>query len=380
MNIPASQIQQFLVRRGWHQLESQQLKNIVIFSNPAFRGRQLVLPNKANAADYEEALDLLLQKLADIESRSLDSIHNELERAQGDSAPEGSDAFSLRVLKAFNDDESIPLVLAKTTLTEVENLLAIGARQAEAPSAFYKRTDTKLSNDIRNQTVFNHTKRGSFVLTVSCPVVAPNEQLVIDVESKVSTNTRRAFLAISRGLTAVTGAIESHNVEQFAEAILSSELPVVSSNFCTALANLAANDTGEGISLGFEWSKLIPTPADISEGENILLTPAMADQFNYISRKLRPDETVLDDAFVGTVEALSGDVLPDGRRAGRVEFSIFLKDGSTVRASASLNPEQYKEADEAHIAGKKYVRISGTLEERARIWIFTQVKSFELVS
>lgn len=378
MRLSPAQIVSFLVQRGWvNRLVDNLPDDLAIFENENFPSRQLTVQKNESAPDFQEALELVVSKLAFMESVSTDAIRRELEKAS-DQIDESADACLIKILDLSEDSESIPLFVARASIVESEMLLMAASCQSEKPAHYYRRIDNKLSNAIARRAVFNHTRKGSFILTVSCGILAKGEQLGFGVDPKEWTATRRTYAALSRGITQLESVILDNRAEEFTKDMLASKEPIVSSNFCESLGNLVMSNYGKGLEFSFLWSPVIKIPSDLGGSRPIHFVPEMADTLYKISTGLLPEEKPQTARFVGTVEALRGDLDHDGERAGWVEFSIVLEDGRGVRASAYLTASQYKRADEAHIAGAQRVAITGTLEPRPRVWSFSEVIRFEL--
>jgi hypothetical protein len=379
MRISPSQITQFLTLRGWGVETLDKFPQLLTFTHPMFPRRQLFLPSSEAASDFDDAVHFLLTKLAAIERKELHDVKIQLERTDGSNTSDLKDSMALRILKSVSDEESIPLTLANAVIRETEVILMVGSCMAENAQHHYRRIDNKISNDIYNRSVFNHTQRGSFIMSVSCSILAVGEQLGLGFDSNGWTKSRRAFVTIYRGMKHLTDAISADQEQKFSDEMLASTSPSVSSNFCAALANIISRDSGDGIKVGFDWSPYVPLPYDVDIEAPIHFSPFMSEGLYRISDALLPKALSLDDSFVGTVEALQGDVTTTGERAGGVEFLLLLKDGTTIRASASLSVEQYRLADKAHIEGARYVSIAGKLDSHPRVWIFESIRSFSLI-
>ncbi|PUA19152.1 hypothetical protein [Glaciimonas sp. PCH181] len=380
MRISPSQVNSFLLNRGWIRNSIAAFPNTIVFTHRLFPDRQLFLPENESAQDYSDAVEIIINKLASIESKSFAFIAAQLESNNSEIASNSADSMSLRILKTVEYSETIPLSLANAAISNSEIMLLAGSCTAENPSRYFRRIDNKISNEIYNRAVFNHTRRGSFIMSISCTVAGAGEQLGLGFseDSNDWTKCRRAFVAIYRSVEKLSTAILAGEISSFTEELLTAKEPVVSSNFCEALADLVAKDTGGGINFDFEWSPYIALPKDIRKGKSIFIDHTMTEDLYILSEALKPKQAALNNVFIGTVEALNGDVSISGEREGLVEFSILLKDGQKIRASANLNIEQYKLADHAHIGGAQYVSIEGILNPRARVWQFDSVKSFKL--
>jgi hypothetical protein len=374
MRISPAQISQFLAQRGWEETTLAKFPLLSTYTHPLFGDRQLFIPKNESASDYDDALDFLISKLALIERQEHYEIKRQLEKTDQGNTSNLQDRLALRIVKSLSDEESIPLSMANTVISESQTLLMVGSCMAENPQRYYRRIDNKISTDIYSRSVFNHTQRGSFIMSISCPILAKGEQLGFGLDFDKSTKSRQAFVSIYRGMEHLVRAVSEEKVNKFSDEVLNSTSPVVSSNFCEAVASIISKDSSEGMSVAFCWSPYIALPKDL--GGSLQFFPSMADDIYRIAEALRPEEESLDDSFIGTVEALRGDVTSTGERAGAVEFLLFLKDGSTIRANAFLNIDQYRIADRAHIGGAKYIVIAGKLNPHPRVWVFESVRSF----
>jgi hypothetical protein len=381
MRLTPFQIEGFLISRGWVQVGFESLPvNVFAFEHPSFPSRQLFLPRKEDAPDYEEAITLLLGKLSSLEHVSPELLRRAAERSSYDEVSESVDAYSLRILKATDNDDGIPLSTARLCLAESEVLLLSANCQSYTPATSYRRLDNKISNSLLQRVTFNHTRRGSFILSVSCGIASVGEQLSLNLDPNGGTVTRRTFVALSRGVSQLAAVIQENRVREFARDTLNSSSPVVSSNFCESLGNLVSAGSVESLEFSFSWSPLISLPSDMALQRGVSFEPHMAPALYQISTELLPEEEVVTDRFLGTVEALRGDLDSSGTRAGWVEFLLSIDGVRQVRATAFLDASKYKLADEAHIAGAQKVAITGTLEPRPRVWFFKEVMKLELIA
>lgn len=374
MRITPAQVFRFLIQRGWKETPLPKFPLLFTYTHPLFGDRQLFIPKDESASDYDDALNVLISKLAVIEGREHYELKRQLEKTDEGGTSSLQDRLALRIVKSLSDEDSIPLSMANTVISESQTLLMVGSCMAENPQRYYRRIDNKISADVYSRSVFNHTQKGSFIMSISCPILAQGEQLGFGPDFDRSTKSRKAFISIYRGMDHLARAVSEGNVTRFSDEILGSSSPVVSSNFCEALASIISRDSSEGMTVAFSWSPYIALPKDL--GGPLQFFPSMADDIYRIAEAIRPEEESLDDSFIGTVEALRGDVTSTGERAGVVEFLLFLKDGSTIRANAFLDIDQYRIADRAHIGGAKYIAISGKLNPHPRVWVFESVRSF----
>lgn len=381
MKFPISHIAVLLTSHGWRKTENSRFSDhLLLFTNPNFPKRELSLPIHENAPDYEDAVSLLLSKLATIEKQPFEKLTKELETVREGHLPLSSDSLVLRVVKPTDDGDGIPLMLARTALSETEILIMTASCQAEKPKTYYRRIDNRVSNSLLERAVFNHTRYGSFILSVSCPLLMYGEQLQLGLDQTDLPITRKAFQALYAGIGELEKAITDRKHIQFADDILSSAHPLISANLAQAVGNIAASDTGGGLEFGFSWSELIKPTVGNDPGRVVTFSSNDSAQLYEVAEKLRPKEASLTNRFIGTVEALRGDVTSADKRAGKIELSLHIPDIGWIRAAAELSEEQYKIANSAHISGAQFVAIRGTLEPKPRVWVFSSIEHFEHVT
>ncbi|MEO7886642.1 MAG: hypothetical protein ABI893_05605 [Polaromonas sp.] len=381
MNLNLTQLQIFLRSHGWMNSDVARFsEHVVVFTNPQHPDRELTLPTKETAPDYQDAMHVMFSKLASLEHRSIALLVREAEDAKDGHLPETSDDLILRIVRPSQDGDAIPLTLARTALKETEVLLMTSNCQALKPAPYYRRIDNKSSTSLVDRAVFNHTRHGSFVLTVSCPLLSEGEQLNLLWDNSNLPITRRSFLALHKGLEDLSSAIANERWEEFTADTLASTYPSVSANLSDAVGNIAASEEGGGIEIGFRWSPLVVAPVLSNAEKTFLFTKSNATQLYSIAAKLRPKESSLTNRFIGTVEALRGDLI-DEKRSGWVELALLIPNIGIVRATAELNAQQYQIADQAHIDGAhQFIAITGTVEPRPRVWVFSVVQDFEAVN
>ncbi len=381
MKLPITNVKNLLRSHGWQLKEKHTNSDkFFLFRNPLYESRELTLPTKEDAPDYSDAVSILLNKLAAIENTLVEKLIREIEKATYDQLPDSSDDLILRVVKPTEDGEAIPLTLARTALEEAEVLILTGSCHAQNPKPYYRLIGNKTSNSLLERAFFNHTQHGSFVLTVSCPILAIGEQYLLSLETTDLPITRKSFLAIRNGISELQSAISNEKYIELAKDTLLSKNPLLSANLAQAIGNIVASDTGGGIEFAFNFSELVQPPENFEKNKSFAFTRENAKKIYEFAATLRPQEKPLKNRFIGTVEALRGDLNDDGKRAGVVELALLIPEIGWTRATAELDAVAYKLADSAHINGAQFVAITGTLEPRPRVWVFSSIDSFEHVA
>ena len=165
-------------------------------------------------------------------------------------------------------------------------------------------------------------------MRVSCPVHALEDETQIPLGLEDKSFVRLVFENVHDASLAVVRAIVSDQVSRLADDVLASEKPLISANFCDALAQVA--DASDRMSeVNFRWSPIIRRP----ETRPIKISSEYTSRLEDLSMRLRKEDAPEEEVFVGTVERLDGQIGRDGRRAGEVILALLQRDEtSTVRA------------------------------------------------
>lgn len=377
LSIAPTQLRDYAKSRGWQLVKKMIERRLYVMNHPKYERRQLVFPMDATAPDYTEAVLLSLEKLAVLEERSREAIIKSLIEV-------GDDALSFRVTSARIDERSIPLSFAASMLSGAQQLLMASACTLLKPQVRHPRMSRSEAQKFIDAARFRHTQAGSFVLNVSCPVMAMDEH----VSPKLSLMTnddetpfvRKTTLLIQDSLKQLVSAIESDTLDSFVDELKQSDAPMISSNFCDALVRLHEDDIKNAVEVGITWAPLYPQPEHLNSFTIQRLPEDYFPRIEEVSEELRRTEEDTQDTFVGTVERLNGEMGADGRRSGEVVLSLLLPEGDQARARTILDANQYAQADIAHMQDGKYIKVTGVLQPGRQPRQLTDLTSFELIS
>lgn len=216
------------------------------------------------------------------------------------------------------------------------------------------------------------TERGSFTVAIACPVRAVESGEGSDSEDPFVRRATRVVIGSARRLVS---AIESDDLDALDQ--VSEGEPALTSNFCEALLRMQPPEGRSSLILSCTWAAGLPLlGSDVAPGE----VAFRREHFPVIERvfqKLQPAEEPTPDLFVGYVDSLNGEMGADGRIQGEVRL-LLLHEESPLRARADLSPEQYRTANEAHMAGG-VVAVQGILYRGRRVHRLTDVTSVRRV-
>lgn len=368
--VAPTDLRDYAKHRGWTLVPAPLGSRIYVMANPAFPRRQLVFPMDTTAPDYGEAVQIVVEKLAEMEGQDTVAVFRSLGEL-------GDDTISLGVSTHRLEDQSLPLAFAGSIVAGAQQMLLAAASTVLRPQTHHPRLNRSEAQQLLEAARFRHTQPGSFTLNVSCPVRALD---VPSVEGPADSLpfVRRATFTLRRAVEALVHAIETDSLDAFVEANKREVQPIVSSNLCEALTRFEDPDLKNSVELRFRWAATLPPP-DLEGRESIVrLQYDYFPRIEEVRRELRPNEAHIDDRFPATVERLLGEMNADGKRSGEVGLSLLTQDGEQVRARVNLNAEQYELADKAHMTEGAYVWVQGKLHPGRQPRLLSHIQSFEL--
>lgn len=341
------QVRDYLKYTGWSVHENSGFDEY-IFWNPLYK-REIHFPIDETDPGYLDSLEFLYSKIQSIRNISYRAIYEEITSID-------SDMLMLRMITT-GDEPKISLESAEKSISAIDKLLRASASTIRKPQINYKRMAFVESTRLLQETKLEQTAIGSFVLRISCPVRSMEDEAQLPLGLEDKSFVRLAFENVHDSTALVVRAIVSDQTDLLVEQMRNADTPSLSANFCDALA-LVAEASDRTSEMQFRWSPLISRP----ESKTIKISSEYTSRLQELSSRLRDENLVVEEVFVGTVERLDGQIGQDGRRSGEVILALFQSDEtSAVRARADLNADQYILADEAHMSGDTFVRVKGKL-------------------
>lgn len=369
MSVPApTSIRDYIRSRGWTLSEAAIADRLYVFSNAHYAPRQLVFPMDEGASDYEESVSLLIEKLAYFENASPEQIRGNLLEVR-------DDILRIRITGVREGFDSLPLAFATSAVAATQQLLLSAASTVLVPQIHHPRLSRAEAHQFLNAAKFQHTEHGSFVLKVSCAFDAL-EGGFFDAQN--TPFSRLTMLTVDHSLRELVGAIEADDLDGYVEDTKNNNVPLVSSNFCEALTRLQDEVLRNSLELSVAWSPVSPVQ-QVARPDPIRIQREYFPRIEEVGLALRNTGEAVEDAFIGTVEQLNGDMDDGGRRAGPVMLALLLPEGEVVRANVNLTADQYAIADKAHMTEGAYVIIIGRLHQGRQPRRLTEVSDFEMV-
>jgi hypothetical protein len=345
-------IQSYVESKEW--IKKDNLSNkIAIFENPKFENRQLQIPLTSELDDYETIVSRIAEKLASIENRSAARVLNDLRLSH-------MDAIHIRL--DLENSDTVPFSMALQTIKCSKDALSSAACSVIKPQPHHVRVSKAEANQLVDKCQMAHTEKGSFIITLLCPIDAVD----LSTEGDPVTFARKTVQLFMKSL---------QNLETLArEADDQATIPeYLSANFCKSIRTMLTVP----MELSVDWATKLPQ-MDPALPSSIMLKPELVSNIERIEQRLRPSITMHKFEVFGTIESLEGEIGENGKRSGDVTLRFLIEEEILI-ARLKLNSEQYAEAVRAHMEGKT-VRAKGQLNPGMQFRRITNITEFEIAS
>ncbi len=367
-------VRDYAIARGWL-VDSRVKDRVWLLTNPQHPLRQLLVPKDVQDPGFEDGMMDVATRIADLEQRSVASILADLQSAD-------ADVLRIRLVGPAAERGDVSLATDVALRDGARRALLASACSVLDPAPYHPRLSRGAADTLLAACRAGQTEVGSYVIRVMCPLHA-----VEPIMPEPLPFTRRVTISLMRSIDELVSNIEAATLDGYLDA--QSEHPGLSANLCEALVQLQppvdeslAERGGGEVEISTTWASdpqvAPPSPAEVPS--RVVVKAEYSRELERAAQRLRPGAAQTGKQwFIGTVERLDGSIGDDGRRAGDVRLSVFLDDGESLRARASLGPDAYAVAVAAHERGRAYVMLFATLHRGRRISQFGPVERFALV-
>ncbi|RYE19384.1 MAG: hypothetical protein EOP45_12715, partial [Sphingobacteriaceae bacterium] len=339
-HIAPTDLRNFAKSLGWQQLKQAIVDNLYVLNNPEIPRRQLIFPLNSDAPDYSDSVELVLNKLSEIQNKPLSVIISSLNELK-------DDTLRFRIVDGRNEDSFIPLSYAANAINGAKEMFLSAACTVLKPQVFHPRLSRTEAQELVEKSRFRHTEGGSFILKVSTPVNAMELQGNLFQEENLSF-VRQTTLTINNGLNKLVTAIETDTLTQLVDEIKNDPKPNISSNLCKSVINFQEDHNDYDLYVDFTWAGLSPVPINVPIKKVIKIQKDYFPRIDEVKKELRRTTLQNEDIFMASVERLDGELGYDGKRSGEVIFNLY-QEGEIIRAKTNLDINQYEQADKAHM-------------------------------
>jgi hypothetical protein len=357
-HITAHDVAAYVRSTGWSCIGSYGQEASVFRKND----HSLLVPLASDLADYPRRMQEITSNLAKFENRSPDSILRDL-------AYSSSDVFRIRLENPLFDDGEVTLNHGILLFDNAQKLVHAAARSALTPKAYHlARAGTQAENFLKTVKL-GQTEIGSYILTIIFPV-SPDLLYLEECESALPFE-RKVTRSLATGLNSLESAVRSQVAKPSLEPFLASINLGVSANLCEALSNIGDGTVGTVVDTQITWARNrnipdLTTKARFQDGDFSYLRSAAT----HLKEQTWDDNLIITGPVtrIESVEVVMG---------GEV-FIYALVGESLRRVKVTLNNDQYKQANEAHLAGQN-IEIEGVLKKAGRYLTIDNPTSFAVL-
>lgn len=364
-------LRDFLKASGWSLLKEGIEHRLFVFDHQTFPRRQLVFPMDVTAPDYGEAVERVIDKLAEMMGLTVTALASSIANLH-------DDVLQLRVY-FDGDDRSLPLSFASSLVTNAEKMLKASACTVIQPRTNHPKLTLSEANQFIDYARFGQTQVGSFVLNIACPLNAMDAQGRLPLDELDAPFVRQVTLSLQKAVSELVEAIEGDTLQALVDKLKQSRAPLISANLCDALTGMHDDQINNGLEVAFTWSVRRERP-QAAINRPLCIQRDYFSRIEEVQRELKAASEDEIDTYVGTVERLEGIMDENGKRSGCVVLSLLLSEGEIVRARTNLSPEDYVLADRAHMSNGTFVKLDGRLRQGRQPRELVDMANFELVS
>jgi hypothetical protein len=264
--ISPTDFRDFAKVHGWKLIPEAAVKDrLFVMNHSEFGFRQLIVPIDTDGIDYNDAVSVAIQTMADTEDKSFEFIESCVMEA-------GSDTIRFGVSTRLDFENSplsgLPLNYAVQAFKGVENAIRAAACSEVQRQPFHPKMKRSEAQRLVEAAQMRHTESGSFILKVACPInaipMAQSAQDEFGFDPSIPKPTpfvRRAIIGMSDAIIELVGALEVDKLDTLVEKAKKEGASSLSANLCDAL--MAFQDDASKASLDFSvaWSARLEPPA-----------------------------------------------------------------------------------------------------------------------
>lgn len=356
LQVQASELQAYLRNTGWRIYPSRRDGIGIFRKEHGDQVEELLFPLDTVWADYDQRLQAILVKVAELEGRTPMDVQTAL------SLPPG-DTVRFRIISPDTEGGTIAFSHAVRILDSAKLALFASASDILQPELYHRRLSFHRAQQMIDACRMGQTERGSFVTSIICPFfelegsdqIAPLSLFNRTAEFQQSF-TREVTSRLMSSLTRVKRLIDQGEHEQLLDA---QGEEIISGNFIESLCGMLGDREDVEVEVQTEWSRMAPQLLPIAP--SVKLSRNHFPVLHHLSSRMRPSVSVQDVQHVGRISHMKADPNADARQGGEITLN-FLSDNASqiVKAQVQLGREDYNIALQAHAAGK-LVRVTGRL-------------------
>ena len=354
----------YLHATGW-QITEDLGEKASLWSMPGDPDTEVLVPKRQSFGDFSLRVSDILKVLSETEDRSQVQVFSDVTAVF-------SDLVRLRAADKENEQGTLSLASGVHFIGGAYDAMLAAACSTVVRRGNFPRRKPKQANEYMNRVRLGQTERGSFVLTLQCPVTprlrAPQPEGFFPEEpfERKVTNTLMSGLSAVRN--ASQHAASTGDFAPFRESVVSG----VSANLCAAILRLGEVAPKTGIEISMAWSKSrgpanhLPRKITIEPDSFPLIEEAAR-----IFREIEPQDDFQLVGFIGQLRR------PETDPIGRVVIT-GLVDDQARKVAVDLPAPQYTIAVDAHDR-RKTISCTGELVKEGRSYSLLSPRDLRII-
>jgi hypothetical protein len=361
-----ARVEHYLRLTGWVRNAKLGRGKSMVYERPESRLKQVRIPTLLGLADFAILMGQAVAIIAEWEKRSPLDILNEL------LLPKPADLLRFREAGPATRNGDISLDHARDLLTGVRRLLLATAHSVLRPERFHTRLSLSDAEQFLQKCRMGQTERGSFTMTIACPLDAGSGPELFDQDPFTRRVTGLLMRSVERLSQCDSGAKREGILREVDHE------PTLSANFCEGLLDLIPTDDDALLDIGAVWDRTLPASANHSFPSIIRISREIIPHVEYLAAKLRPAKLLDRQYYVGSVETLDGRTNAQNQREGDVVVRVVDADGEPRRARVELAAELYAVADQAHMQNR-LISVEGNLRRHGQRFRIADPTGFQII-
>jgi hypothetical protein len=363
-SVRSQDIRSYARATGWERIQGGP-SHLAVFRHPCSELDQVIVPLDSSAPDYARRIAEAVAALAAMETRPEPEVLNDLLQTD-------SDVLRFRVSSTETSRGTLPLEEVIALLEGSKKALLAAACSVLVPRHHHPRLSRSEAEQLLESCRFGQTERGSFAVTIACPVDSVDAPVSPQAPVPFARETTQLLMRSAERI--LTGILRDDE-----ESILdpTSPGPTISSNFCQALLQMQPPQEQSSLTISCTWAPVL-LPSGPEAMRSVTFRKEHFPVIERIGKRLQPAGEPEHDLFIGYVDALNGSMGDNGEMQGEVTL-LLLYAGETLRAKIDLDSQDYRTANEAHMSGGA-VSVRGSLHLGRRIHRLRDVTGFSRVA
>lgn len=350
---------------GWNAVKPPN-DRILIFESPHDADgdfASVVLPKNDSFADTPQRVNAALSTLAEYFKTPIENLATRL-------AIWDRDILRSRLFHRERHIDNIPLKLASLIIDDLRVFVGYAAYTQESPQRFFQKAGATAA-DFTAHCSFGHTFRGSFGLSIECPLPKV-DQLTITEELKDPPFERLVMQRIARGYQALQNATASNDPS----ILVKSYEEGMNANMLHVLTDVYERLDTLSIEYSLEWSPELAPPADLKNSSATFRFDGNTYEIaKSAARSLEAEDAPQETVIVSHVVSLKSEMPLDDGEQDAFDHVITLdwqkEKYVLIRIRVALPREEYRKACDAHKTGRK-IAVTGTPVKHGKFWVLTK--------